>query len=243
MIGGRTFNDMDRSDIDWGVRGGAGSQPLIPRTSMLDPGSLAYGRQSRRRGAERPPSPTPSSSWKRAPITKRATSSASIPGGSWQINDLMHLDFQVNASRSHFFRDSPTYLFVTCPSDAQRRRACRAAPRRPAASSPISAIRAGAAFPTITTNIDLNNPANFQWSNGRVNLQDEQPLHPDQRARICDYHLGRRAHRPACAARPMTTPSAPSPASTPRSSGRTRSAATIQTCSCRRPTPSRPAAA
>ena len=38
------------------------------------------------------------------------------PGGSWQINDLMHVDFQVNASRSHFFRDSPTYLFVTCPS-------------------------------------------------------------------------------------------------------------------------------
>ena len=38
------------------------------------------------------------------------------PGGSWQINDLMHLDVQVNASRSHFFRDSPTILVVTCPS-------------------------------------------------------------------------------------------------------------------------------
>ena len=33
MIGGRTFNDMDRSDIDWGVRAGAGAQPLIPEMS------------------------------------------------------------------------------------------------------------------------------------------------------------------------------------------------------------------
>ena len=28
-------------------------------------------------------------------------------------------------------------------------------------------------MPTITTNIDLNNPANFGWAGGRVNMQDE----------------------------------------------------------------------
>jgi TonB-dependent receptor len=36
-IGGRTFNNYDRSDIDWGVRSGSGSQPLIPENVVLDP--------------------------------------------------------------------------------------------------------------------------------------------------------------------------------------------------------------
>ena len=31
------------------------------------------------------------------------------PGGSWQVTDLLHVDFQVNASRSNFFRDAPTF--------------------------------------------------------------------------------------------------------------------------------------
>ena len=29
-------------------------------------------------------------------------------------------------------------------------------------------------YPWITTNINLNDPNNFQWNNGRVNLQDEK---------------------------------------------------------------------
>jgi len=38
-IVGRVFNDMDRSDLDWGVRAGAGSQALIPENVVLDPSS------------------------------------------------------------------------------------------------------------------------------------------------------------------------------------------------------------
>src|SRR5580704_16909091 len=36
MMGGRIFNDLDRSDLDWGVRAGAGSQALIPENVVLD---------------------------------------------------------------------------------------------------------------------------------------------------------------------------------------------------------------
>jgi len=35
------------------------------------------------------------------------------PGMDWQVTDLLHVDAQVNYSRAHFFRDSPTYLFST----------------------------------------------------------------------------------------------------------------------------------
>ena len=35
------------------------------------------------------------------------------PGMDWQVTDLLHVDAQVNYSRAHFFRDSPTFLFST----------------------------------------------------------------------------------------------------------------------------------
>ena len=170
MIGGRTFNDMDRSDIDWGVRGGAGAQPLIPENVTLDPGSLAYG--GNLGGVVQSGTFANSQFFLEArPYHEKADFFSINPGGSWQINDLMHLDFQANASRSHFFRDSPTYLFVTCPSAGNGTNV-------PGCAAPTGGVvanfsnPAGAAFPTITSNIDLNNPANFQWNNGRVNLQN-----------------------------------------------------------------------
>jgi len=37
VVGGRAFNDMNRSDLALGVRAGNGSQPLIPENVVLDP--------------------------------------------------------------------------------------------------------------------------------------------------------------------------------------------------------------
>jgi TonB-dependent receptor len=172
FIGGRTFNDMDRSDIDWGVRGGAGAQPLIPLNVTLDPASLAYS--GNLGGVVQSGTFANSQFFLEArPYHEKADFLSINPGGTWQINDLMKLDFQVNASRSHFFRDSPTYLFVTCPSSGNPA-------GTPGCAAPAGGVvatfdnPAGAAFPNITTNIDLNNPANFQWNNGRVNLQNDR---------------------------------------------------------------------
>jgi TonB-dependent receptor len=35
------------------------------------------------------------------------------PGMDWQVTDMLHVDANVNYSRAHFFRDSPTFLFAT----------------------------------------------------------------------------------------------------------------------------------
>ena len=172
MIFGRTFNDMDRSDLDWGVRGGAGSQPLIPENVVLDPLSKAY--LGGTGGVVQSGTFANSQFFLEArPYHEKGDFYSINPGGSWQIDDLLRVDFQVNASRSHFFRDSPTYLFVTCPSAGNPAGV-------PGCAAPAGGVYAtfsnpaGAPFPAITTNIDLNNPANFQWNNGRVNLQDEK---------------------------------------------------------------------
>ena len=160
---GRTFNDLDRSDIDWGVRAGAGAQPMIPEALKLDSnGVVASGTFANAQLF-----------LEARPYQEKGDFFSLNPGGSWQIDELMHLDFQVNASRSHFFRDSPTFLIVTCPSTPN-------ATGTPGCSAPTGGAvvnfsnPAGAPYPTITSNFDYNNPANFQWATGRVNLQDEK---------------------------------------------------------------------
>jgi TonB-dependent receptor len=170
MVGGRTFNDEDRSDLDWGVRGGGGATPLIPLNVKLDPGSQAY---TNNLGGVVTSGTFANSQFflEARPYHEKGDFFSINPGGSWQINDLMKVDFQVNATRSHFFRDSPTYLFVTCPSAGN-------AVGVPGCTPPAGGVYAnfsnapGSSFPQITTNLDLNNPANFQWANGRVNLQN-----------------------------------------------------------------------
>ncbi|HWX89312.1 MAG TPA: TonB-dependent receptor, partial [Rhizomicrobium sp.] len=172
LIGGRTFNDMDRSDLDWGVRAGQGSQALIPENVVLDPSSGSV--LSNTGGVVQSGTFANSQFFLEArPYHEKGDFYSINPGGSWHINDLMHVDFQVNASRSHFFRDAPTYLFVTCPSAGNPTGV-------PGCAAPTGGVSAnfsnpaGGAFPAITSNLDFNNPANFQWNNGRVNLQDEK---------------------------------------------------------------------
>jgi TonB-dependent receptor len=187
IIGGRIFNDMDRSDIDWGVRGGAGSQPLIPENVVLDPSSLAA--TGNLGGVVQSATFANSQFFLEArPYHEKGDFFSINPGGTWEINDLMSLDFQVNASRSHFFRDSPTYLFVTCPSAGN-------ATGVPGCAAPAGGVvanfsnPAGAPFPTITSNINLNDPSNFQWSNGRVNLQNDRRFTQTSGAHL-DYTWG-----------------------------------------------------
>ncbi|HEX4270141.1 MAG TPA: TonB-dependent receptor, partial [Rhizomicrobium sp.] len=160
---GRTFNDMDRSDIDWGVRAGAGSQPMIPENlQMNSSGVVTSGTFANAQLF-----------LEARPYKEKGDFFSINPGASWQINELMHVDFQLNASRSHFFRDSPTFLLVTCPSTPN-------AAGTPGCSAPNGGAvvnfsnPAGAPYPSITSNFDYNNPANFQWATGRVNLQDEK---------------------------------------------------------------------
>ena len=82
------------------------------------------------------------------------------PGMDWQATDLLHVDAQVNYSRAHFFRDSPTYLF----------------------SSPVGVLHYNnpAGIPTFTMSGlagqgGLNDPTNWGWYNGSdLRLQQER---------------------------------------------------------------------
>ena len=79
------------------------------------------------------------------------------PGFEWKINDKLTWTFNANYTAGHFRRDSPTVLVVTKPN------------------SGVTATYTNTdGNPTITSNVDLNNPANFQWDGGRVNLQSEE---------------------------------------------------------------------
>ncbi len=79
------------------------------------------------------------------------------PGFTWQIADAFKADFQANKTDSTFTREVPTVLAIT-----------------PASSGVTVNYTNNGDVPTIGSNVDLNNPANFGWPGGRVNIQDEK---------------------------------------------------------------------
>jgi TonB-dependent receptor len=177
-IFGRQFNNLNRSDINMGVRAGAGAQPLIPQNVVLQPDWL--GLSANGGGAVQSGTFYDGMfALEARPFREKGDFYSINPGVEWQINDMLSVDLQANATRSHFFRDSPTVFVVTCPSSGNG--------ALPGCNAPAGGVTinfsnpAGAPFPTIATNIDLNNPANYQWggsaafgNGGRVNLQDEK---------------------------------------------------------------------
>ena len=103
VIGGLTDNNMNRSDNTLGIRAGAASVPMIPVGLKIDSNSFItsgtilggiYGTEAR-------------------PYVEHGNFYSINPGMSWQVTDLLHVDFQLNASRSNFFRDAPTFYVVT----------------------------------------------------------------------------------------------------------------------------------
>lgn len=79
------------------------------------------------------------------------------PGFEWRIGDKLTLDGQLNVTQSKFHRESPTVGPVT-----------------PASSGLTVSYDNTSGTPQITSNVDLNNPANYVWNGGRVNLQEEK---------------------------------------------------------------------
>ncbi|MBX3563624.1 MAG: TonB-dependent receptor [Sphingomonas sp.] len=80
------------------------------------------------------------------------------PGFDFQITDNLKIELQGNYTKSTFHRESPTVLVIT-----------------PASSGvTVNYDNRSGEMPIITSNINLNNPANFGWPGGRVNIQDER---------------------------------------------------------------------
>ncbi len=76
------------------------------------------------------------------------------PGMDWQITDLLDVQLQANASRSHFFRDYPSIGLFTQPTA-------------------VTYTNNGG-IPTFTTSLDLQDPHAWGWSGARAWIQDEK---------------------------------------------------------------------
>jgi TonB-dependent receptor len=146
MLSSRAHRKFNRIDMDWVGRNGA----VIPLNETVDAANVVT-----------------SGTFANAqfflearPYDEKVSFYNINPGMNWTINDWIKLDGQFNMSRSIFFRQSPTVLVIT-----------------PASSGiTVNYDNTGGAngFPIITSNVDINNPANFGWPGGRVNIQDER---------------------------------------------------------------------
>lgn len=79
------------------------------------------------------------------------------PGMEWKILPNLKLDAQVNWTKSSFTHEAPTVMPIT-----------------PDGAGNVVTFDAGnGGVPTISQSMDVNNPANFVWAGGRVNIQNE----------------------------------------------------------------------
>jgi TonB-dependent receptor len=79
------------------------------------------------------------------------------PGMEWKITPTLKLDAQVNWTKSEFTHEAPTVMPITADG-----------------SGLVATYNNnGGGVPSISFNQDVNNPANFVWAGGRVNIQNE----------------------------------------------------------------------
>jgi len=144
-------NDLQRIDMDWVVRNGA----IIPLNMTVDKSDCSQG------------CTVTGGTFANAqyfleyrPYTETTNFYSVNPGMEWEVASNLKFNFQGNYTRSTFHRESPSVLVTT-----------------PASSGTTVTYANNGGIPSISSNLDLNNPANFVWANGgRVNIQDERRL-------------------------------------------------------------------
>jgi TonB-dependent receptor len=81
------------------------------------------------------------------------------PGMTWTLNDSFKFDVQANKTQSTFHREVPSVVLSTPLGGGLT----------------IDYNNNGGGVPTLASNVNLDNPANFGWNAGsRVNIQDER---------------------------------------------------------------------
>jgi TonB-dependent receptor len=166
-IVGRQFNDQDRNDLDLGVRGGNSATPMIPVGASVDSNyvvqkvtlyNATWGLEARH-------------------YLEKGDFWSINPGMEWKVTDLLDVSLQFNASRSHFLRSSPTVMFSTCSSDHTNSSYGATTGYCAAPTGGVYAVidnTHGETYPRVTSNLDWNDPDNYQWGKGRVNMQSEK---------------------------------------------------------------------
>ncbi len=151
-------NDLLREDMAWIVRNGA----IIPTNTKYDKTDCSAGctvTQGTYANSQ--------FFLEFRPYIEKTELWGINPGGEWQINDKLKIEAQANYTKSTFHRESPTF-------------------------GPVTALGVGTTvdytynpngIPTIKSSVDLNNPANFVWTGGRLNMQDEKRWYETKGAR------------------------------------------------------------
>ena len=144
---GKEHNDLVREDMDWAVRNNGN---LIPTNEKFDTPNCANGCTVTSGTFE-----NSSFFLEYRPYFEDTDLWGTNPGLDWRVNDWLSGDVQANYTKSTFHREVPSVLVTT------------------AANLAVDYTNNGG-VPNISSNVDLNNPANFQWAGGRVNMQDER---------------------------------------------------------------------
>ncbi len=145
---GKKENDLQRIDMDWVGRFGA----MVPLNVQVDRSDCSVGcvvKQGTYANAQ--------FFLEYRPFIEDTEFWGVNPGFDWKFTNELSLDFQANKTHSDFHRESPTFLVIT-----------------PGSSGITVNLDNTGTVPVIKTNADLNNPANFIWQGGRVNMQDER---------------------------------------------------------------------
>lgn len=145
----RKVNNMQRVDMDWVGRNGA----IIPVNTTYDKTDCSQG-CTVTKGTYY------NAQWflEFRPWIEHLTYWGINPGLEYEVSPLLKVDFNANYTHSTFHRESPTVLPITAANSGVT----------------VNYDNTSGDFPNITTNLDLNNPANFVWNGGRVNIQDER---------------------------------------------------------------------
>jgi TonB-dependent receptor len=138
-------NNLDREDMFWIARNGQS----IPMNMKVDTNNVVTSGQFANAAME----------LEARPYKEKSDYFSLNPGMDWQITDLLHVDAQVNYSRAHFFRDSPTFKFATT-------------------NAVVNYDNTGATPTFSMTGLPnsggLQNPANFVWNQGDLAIQQER---------------------------------------------------------------------
>ncbi len=158
---GKKENDLERIDMNWVVRNGA----VIPLNLSVDREDCSDG------------CVVTSGTFANAaafleyrPHIEDVEFWGTNPGMMWQITESLKLDVAANYTKSEFRRESPTLLVQT--------------------NAPMTVNYTNdGSVPVIDSTLDLNNPANFGWVGGRLNIQNEERETETQGVRF-DLTLG-----------------------------------------------------
>jgi TonB-dependent receptor len=146
---GHKKNNEQRIDMDWVGRNGA----AIPLNMTVDRSDCSQGCV-----ADAGTFANSQFFLEYRPYTETVNFYGVNPGLTWQIADAFKMDVQANKTSSTFHREVPSVVVST-----------------PLGSGLTVDYLNNGDIPSIQSNVDLNNPANFGWNAGsRVNIQDER---------------------------------------------------------------------